>query len=101
MQLWQNDGQTQAQLAEQLAVEPPTVTKMLQRMESAGLVTRKPDKQDRRAQRVYLTAKGKRLRQRVDKLLNKLANQTIDGLSARQQATLRSMLDRITENLSV
>lgn len=100
MQLWEGDGRTQAELAEALAVEPPTVTKMLQRMESAGLVLRKPDPLDRRAQRVYLTAKGKRLRQRVDRLWAKLASQSVAGLSKSQQATLRTMLARVTDNLA-
>jgi DNA-binding MarR family transcriptional regulator len=100
MQLWEGDGRTQAELAEALAVEPPTVTKMLQRMEMAGLLVRKPDPDDGRAQRVYLTAKGKRLRQRVDRLWSKLASQSVDGLSPRQQATLRTMLARVTENLA-
>jgi MarR family transcriptional regulator, organic hydroperoxide resistance regulator len=99
MELWVSDGRTQAELAEALAVEPPTVTKMLQRMEAAGLVSRKPDALDRRAQRVHLTAKGKRLRQRVDRLWNQLASQSFDGLSERQQATLRTMLMRVTDNL--
>ena len=43
MELWDHDGRTQADLAESLGVEPPTVTKMLQRMENADLVDRRPD----------------------------------------------------------
>jgi MarR family transcriptional regulator, organic hydroperoxide resistance regulator len=100
MELWQEDGRTQAELAEALAVEPPTVPKMLQRMEAAGLVEREPDADDRRAQRVYLTARGKRLRQRVDRLWAQLASMSVAGLSDRQQATLRTMLSRVTENLA-
>jgi DNA-binding MarR family transcriptional regulator len=100
MELWQGDGQTQAELAEALAVEPPTITKMLQRMESAGLVQRKPHPDDRRAQLVYLTARGKRLQQKVDRLWGQLATRAVSGLSDRQQATLRSMLGTITENLT-
>lgn len=100
MELWQGDGQTQAELAEALAVEPPTITKMLQRMEAAGLVQRKPHPDDRRAQRVFLTARGKRLQQKVDRLLGQLATKSVAGLSDRQQATLRSMLNTVTENLA-
>jgi DNA-binding MarR family transcriptional regulator len=100
MELWQGDGQTQAELAESLAVEPPTITKMLQRMEAAGLVQRKPHPDDRRAQLVYLTARGKRLQQKVDRLWGQLATRAVSGLTDRQQATLRSMLNTVTENLS-
>lgn len=100
MELWRGDGQTQAELAEALAVEPPTITKMLQRMEGAGLVQRKPHPDDRRAQLVYLTARGKRLQQKVDRLLGQLASRAVAGLSDRQQASLRSMLGTITDNLT-
>jgi DNA-binding MarR family transcriptional regulator len=100
MELWRQDGCTQAELAEALAVEPPTITKMLQRMEAAGLVQRKPHPDDRRAQRVYVTARGKRLQQRVDRLWGQLAARSVAGLSDRQQAALRSLLGTVTDNLS-
>jgi DNA-binding MarR family transcriptional regulator len=100
MELWQDDGRTQAELAEALAVEPPTITKMLQRMEAAGLVQRKPHPDDRRAQRVFLTARGKRLQQKVDRLWSQLATRAVSGMSDRQQASFKSMLGTVTANLS-
>jgi DNA-binding MarR family transcriptional regulator len=99
MELWEEDGRTQANLAEALGVEPPTVTKMLQRMEGADLVDRRPDRVDRRAIRVYLTPKGKRLKSRVDKLWVELEARTVEGLSERQQSTLRSLLSSMEGNL--
>jgi DNA-binding MarR family transcriptional regulator len=100
MELWDRDGRTQADLAESLGVEPPTVTKMLQRMESSELVDRRPDATDRRAIRVYLTPKGRRLKGRVDKLWAELGERTFDGLSDRQQASLRSLLNAVEGNLA-
>ena len=46
------------ELAERLAVEAPHVTRQVQRLERTGFVTRVPDPEDRRAQRVRITAKG-------------------------------------------
>ena len=100
MELWEEDGRTQANLAEALGVEPPTVTKMLQRMENAGLVDRRPDKVDRRAIRVHLTPKGRRLKNKVDKLWTELEARTVEGLSDRQQASLRSLLGALENNLT-
>ncbi len=100
MELWDHDGRTQANLAESLGVEPPTVTKMLQRMENADLVDRRPDATDRRAIRVYLTPKGRRLKGRVDKLWAELEARTVAGLSDRQRSTLRSLLNALEGNLS-
>ena len=99
MELWDEDGRTQANLADALGVEPPTVTKMLQRMENADLVDRRPDATDRRAVRVFLTPKGRRLKSRVDKLWAELETRTVVGLSDRQQGTLRSLLNSLEGNL--
>ena len=99
MELWEEDGRTQANLADALGVEPPTVTKMLQRMENAGLVDRRPDANDRRAIRVHLTTKGRRLKNKVDKLWVELEDRTIEGLSDRQQSSLRSLLGALETNL--
>ena len=100
MELWDQDGRTQANLAAALGVEPPTVTKMLQRMENAGLVDRRPDKTDRRAIRVHLTPKGRRLKGKVDKLWVELQDRTVEGLSDRQQSSLRSLLNSLESNLT-
>lgn len=100
MELWDHDGRTQADLAASLGVEPPTVTKMLQRMEQGGLVDRRPDPTDRRAIRVHLSAKGKRLKGKVDALWVELQERTVAGLSERQQATLRSLLTSLEANLT-
>jgi DNA-binding MarR family transcriptional regulator len=100
MELWDHDGRTQADLAESLGVEPPTVTKMLQRMEHGDLVDRRPDATDRRAIRVYLTPKGRRLKGKVDKLWSELETRTLDGLSDRQQSSLRSLLNALEGNLA-
>lgn len=97
--LWERDGRTQVELAEALGVEPPTITKMLQRMEQADFVERTGDPEDRRALRVHLTARGKRLRPRVERALGELQSRTVAGLSAREQAQLRALLERVAANL--
>lgn len=60
--LWEVDGQTQAELADRVQIEHPTMTATLGRMERDGLVTRKTDAVDRRARRVHLTPRGAALR---------------------------------------
>ena len=100
MELWDHDGRTQADLAESLGVEPPTVTKVLQRMEHGGLVDRRPDATARRAIRVFLTPKGRRLKGKVDKLWSELETRTLGGLSDRQQSSLRSLLNTLEGNLA-
>ncbi|MGH9046999.1 MAG: MarR family winged helix-turn-helix transcriptional regulator [Acidimicrobiales bacterium] len=52
-------------LAEQLQIEPPAVTRKAQDLERAGLVVRAPDRNDARATRLQLTAAGRRTINRI------------------------------------
>src|SRR5260370_5326447 len=58
--LWRQDGLAQSQMVERMCVQPPTVSKMLDRLERTGLVERRPDSEDRRISLVYLTEQGHR-----------------------------------------
>lgn len=59
------DGMSQSDLAEMLHVSRPSVTTMLQRMEGAGVIERRPDEADSRITRVYLTVAGRELADRM------------------------------------
>lgn len=93
-------GLTQSELAHLMNVEAPTITKMLQRMEAANLVERRPDPDDGRVTRVYLTAQGKALREPVVEVWQNLENQFLRGLSEMEQALLRRLFMQLLENLT-
>src|SRR5215204_4448171 len=65
MELWQEDGLRGGDLAIRLGVEPPTVTKMLRRLEACGLVQRSQDPADARSFRVHLTESGRALEESI------------------------------------
>jgi DNA-binding MarR family transcriptional regulator len=98
-QLWQEEGLTQSQLVNALHVEPPTVTKTLDRLEKAGLVERKQDPEDARVSRVYLTPAGRALELQVRKVWEELEAETVQGLSDVEVALLRRLLDQVDRNL--
>jgi DNA-binding MarR family transcriptional regulator len=100
LQLWIEEGIPQSQLAACMEVEPPTATKMLQRMERAGLIERRPDPEDARVSLVYLTERGRTLEQPVLDVWKQLEAQTVAGLSATEQALLRRLLMQVSTNLS-
>ncbi len=97
--LWNEEGLAHSELAARMHVTPATITKMLQRMEDAGFVTRKPDPDDQRVSRVYLTEHGQVVRQRVADMWQTLENETFDGLSMEEQDRLRELFTRVRENL--
>ena len=98
--LWEEEGQTHSQLAERMCVEPPTASKMLQRMEAAGLLVRRTDPEDARISRVYLTERGRSLKEPVLDAWKRLEEETLKGLTETEQALLRRLLMQMRANLS-
>jgi MarR family transcriptional regulator for hemolysin len=90
----------QRELAEALGIEGPTLTHHLSRMEAAGLVSRHRDPDNRRVQRVELTAAGEaefeRLRHRVIAFDERLR----DGLTVADVAALGALLGRLQANVA-
>jgi len=98
--LWRQDGLTQSQLVERLCVRPPTVSKMLERMERAGLVTRRLDPDDSRISRVYLTEQGRRSQDAVSEVWMSIERRLTQGLSVEERLLLRRLLLQVHENLT-
>ena len=59
--LWHGEGITQQELAERLLVTKGNVVGLIDRVGAAGWVERRPDPEDRRANRLYLTDAGRKL----------------------------------------
>ncbi|ACM31957.1 MarR family winged helix-turn-helix transcriptional regulator [[Acidovorax] ebreus] len=60
--LWERDGLTVSELGERLFLDSGTLTPLLKRLESAGLLARLRDVQDERRVRITLTGQGRALR---------------------------------------
>ena len=97
--LWKQEGLTHSELAARLRITPATITKMLQRMEKAGFLTRRPDPQDQRVSRVYLTEAGRAVKGEAEKLFRQLEAETFAGLTEEERRLLRAMLTRLRANL--
>lgn len=100
MHLWAEDGLPQGVLAERMQIEPPTLTRMLQRLEVLGFVQRRRDAEDARIYRVYLTDSGWSLREPVCRCWHKLEQRTLANLSLQEQLLLRRLLMQVLANLS-
>src|SRR6476620_5435593 len=98
--LFAQDGMTQSEIAEQLSVQGATVTNMLQRMEEAGLVARRRDREDNRLVRVYLTETGRKQERAITEQFTKVEQAIFEGLNLEDRAMLRRMLRQIMHNLN-
>lgn len=99
LELWREDGLKGGELAARLRVEPPTVTRMLQRLEGCGLVERHRDARDARGVRVYLTQKGREIEGPVHERWERIEEKTFLGMSEEEKALLRGLLVRVRKNL--
>jgi MarR family transcriptional regulator for hemolysin len=90
---------TQADLARKMLIEPPTLVRLLDRMEAAGLVQRWGDPDDRRRRIVRLTATAEPVWDKLIQVARKTREQAATGLSAAEQALLNSLLQRVLANL--
>lgn len=98
--LVRHEGSNQGNLADLLEVEPITLCRMVDRLQESGLVERRPDPQDRRAWRLFLTPTSRPL---LDELRGHAAALFCDattGLSETQQSELHAALDTIRANLT-
>jgi len=98
-QLWRTDGVTQSELAHSLHIAPATVTIALQRMEKIGLIDRRSDQRDQRVSRVFLTYRGRSLRENVEENWHRLEEQELLGFSAEERELVRGYLLRMRANL--
>ncbi|MDZ4769654.1 MAG: MarR family transcriptional regulator [Chloroflexota bacterium] len=99
MCVWEHEGMTQTQIAERMGVQPPTVNKMLSRMEAVGLVSRRPDDDDNRVTRVHLTDKSRALQGEVSRVWDELEARTTANLSLDERVLLRRLLMQVYANL--
>jgi DNA-binding MarR family transcriptional regulator len=100
MRLWEQDGRTQSEMSESMCVQAATLTTMLQRMESAGLMERRKDPDDQRVSRVFLTGAGKALKPSLDEVWQRLEGETLASLTLDERVLLRRLLLQVRDNLS-
>lgn len=98
--LFEEDGQTMSELANKLAVQPPTVTKMITRLAAQDLVERRPSETDKRLSKVFMTEFGRERIKLVDKAWKRLEKEAVDGMDTKDRKRLRKLLRQIEKNLS-
>jgi DNA-binding MarR family transcriptional regulator len=91
------DGVTQNELAHRAASDPNTIRAMLVLMENSGLVIRRPHENDRRAHKVTLTARGRRLYVKLDEVLKPLQDALLAPFEEREAKRMVDYLRRIAD----
>jgi len=93
------EGLKQTELAEMLDLQPISLTRLLDGLADNGLIERRPDPDDRRAKRLYLTPAARPLLERLTDLGEDLMAEALAGLDRADVAKLLVGLGAIKENL--
>jgi MarR family transcriptional regulator for hemolysin len=97
--LSRDDGSPQTNLADELDVGKVALGGLIDRLEEAGMVQRRPDPIDRRVKRVFLTKEGRKLVSQNKELDKSVNETTLQGVSeADFEITMRT-LDKMKVNL--
>ncbi len=91
------EGMTQRQLTEAMSSDPNTVASLLERMEKAGLLRRKPHERDRRAHRILPLEKGKTTYQAARKIAVALQSEVLTILPEDSRESFLEALTLIGE----
>ncbi len=93
-------GSHQAELAAILDVTPVTLGRMVDKLVARGFVRRRPDPEDRRAQRVYVAPRGAPLLARMARIAALTSERATHSLDTAQRRRLHSALVALRANLS-
>lgn len=97
--LWQHENISISSLSAQTSLANTTLTSMLDRMESSGLIVRNPDPQDRRTKLIALTDKAKTLQGDYQRISEQMTERYYAGFTEPEIRQFEFYLQRVLTNL--
>ena len=92
-----SEGLPCLEIGRRMGTRVPDVTRLIHRMEKAGLVHRERSEEDRRVVRILVTREGRRLADRLEAPTAARHREQLGHLSARDLATLNRLLEKARE----
>lgn len=97
--LYRRDGQTQQELSRTAVKDKAAVTRLLDGLEKKNMVLRIPDRVDKRSNLVYLTHKGKMLKNELIRLVEEMLTEAEEGISTQEMDQCKATLNRVFSNI--
>src|SRR6056297_3426428 len=92
------EGLTQRELASLMAIENPTLVRLLDSLEQQGLIERRPCPNDRRARRLHLTPDGTEFMNVLTERAANLREEMLEGISDEEIGIAVKVFHKIMEN---
>ena len=99
LRLERREGLKQSDLAEDLDIQPITLTRLVDRLCDSALIERRPDPNDRRAKRLYLTPAARPLLDRIATQVEELAGTVLAGVDPAAVGMMLTQLGLARDNL--
>ena len=96
--LSENPGISQDELAKLIGGNKNNASSLVKRMNSSGLITRKPKKSDKRAFAIFLTSKGEKLFKETTLIADNLRKEVLLGLPSNTEEELVHLLGKCSIN---
>jgi MarR family transcriptional regulator, transcriptional regulator for hemolysin len=97
--LYHREGMRQTELAESLEMEPIAVGRVIDRLQAAGFVERRPDPKDRRAWRLYVTDQARGVIADMELIARGVRKDAAKGIPVNELEQALGVLNRMKENL--
>jgi MarR family transcriptional regulator, transcriptional regulator for hemolysin len=94
-----NEGMKQTELAEQMEMQPITLTRLIDKLCENGWIERRGDASDRRVNRLYLLKAGRALLGKLSGLRSELTATALDGIHPADAHRLLTQLELVKENV--
>src|ERR1700710_770383 len=93
------EGLKQSELAEQMEMQPITLTRLIDKLCDNGWIERRGDETDRRVNRLYLRKAARPLLAKLSGLRSEITTTALDGISPADAHRMLDQLDLIKENV--
>ncbi|MFC1850972.1 MarR family winged helix-turn-helix transcriptional regulator [candidate division CSSED10-310 bacterium] len=97
--LWRENGLQVSVLGRRAGLEPSTMTSLIDRMERDGIIVRRADPHDRRAQRIFLTAEGQKIQNCVLEVVDRMLSRVTKGITESEISQVKDILRRFIANI--
>ena len=97
--LKRHEGINQSALADKLELDAMTLCRMVDRLQDAKLVERRPDPADRRAWQLFMTSKGWALSNQLEPIGEQLLQDALADMPDRDREHLQLLLELFRSNL--
>jgi MarR family transcriptional regulator, transcriptional regulator for hemolysin len=100
MHLKKHPGWTQNEMANHCEIEPITVARLIDRLETAGYCERRPDPSDRRVNRLHLKPAAEPILERITAGRNLAVHLLLDDIAPEKMQTIKDVLLEMKAKLS-